>query len=265
MSQRVNANRLGVLATTVLFLGVTWFSIWGVEYIPIESLHIPSYWKSVLYHGVCALIWVALIWFFTPHVFSRFTVRVPRRRLLIALFVIFFFVSPNFRAAGWHGNSLLFIASALLFAICIGLNEDLLSRGFFFGVLEKYGVWAAAIISSLQFGALHLTNFYYGGQSFDYTAGQMVNAAAFGFLCCALMLFTGSIWAPVLFHGLSDFPLMMQSQVAFRAQVTGGADWLGTLVEGGLMVIVGVILMTATGLWRAGVTKRALRALDLIE
>jgi membrane protease YdiL (CAAX protease family) len=174
---------------------------------------------------------------------DRMKARVPWRRLLAAGFVIFFFVSPNFRNATWSGNSLLFILSALLFSLFIGLNEDLLSRGFFYGILEKYGMWTAAIISSVQFGLLHLTNFYYGGQSFDYTAGQMVNAAAFGFLCCALMIFTGSIWVPIVFHGLSDFPLMMQSEVAFKAQVTGGADWYGTVVEALLMLIVGWLLI----------------------
>ena len=160
---------------------------------------------------------------------------------------------------------MLFILSALVFSLFIGLNEDLLSRGFFFGILEKYGMWTATIISSVQFGLLHLTNFYYGGQSFDYTAGQMVNAGAFGFLCCALMIFTGSIWVPIVFHGLSDFPLMMQSEVAFKAQVTGGADWFGTLVEAGLMIVVALVLIT----WRRNALgDRALgvlRKFDLVD
>jgi membrane protease YdiL (CAAX protease family) len=229
--------------TIVLFFGVTWLSVWGVDFIRIDSLRIPSYWKGIIYHAICAVLWIGLIRFFAPHALLRLKARVPLSRLVGALCVIGFFVSPNFRNATWSGNSMLFILSALVFSLFIGLNEDLLSRGFFYGILEKYGMWTAVIISSVQFGLLHLTNFYFGGQSFDYTAGQMVNAGAFGFLCCALMIFTGSIWVPIVFHGLSDFPLMMQSEVAFKAQVTGGADWSGTLVEAGLMLVVALVLL----------------------
>ncbi len=263
--RRADAARFGLLSTFVLFVGVTWLSLWGVEYVHINSLPIPRYWKGILYHAVCAALWVGLIWRFAPHVLVRMKTRVPLRRLLGAGFVIFFFVSPNFRNATWSGNSILFILSALLFSLFIGLNEDLLSRGFFYGILETYGMWTSVIVSSVQFGMLHLTNFYWGGQSFDYTAGQMVNAAAFGFLCCALMIFTGSIWVPIVFHGLSDFPLMMQSEVAFKAQVTGGADWLGTLVEAGLMIVVALVLISSRGLWFASRTQKLLRSMDLID
>jgi len=251
--------------TALLFFGVTWLSLWGVDVVHVDSLPIPRYWKGILYHAVCAVLWVGLIWRFTPQVLDRMKVRVPLRRLLGAGFVIFFFVSPNFRNATWHGNSIRFILSALLFSLFIGLNEDLLSRGFFYGILEKYGMWAAAIISSVQFGLLHLTNFYYGGQSFDYTAGQMVNAAAFGFLCCALMIFTGSIWVPIVFQGLSDFPLMMQSEVVFKAQVTGGADWTGTLVEAGLMIAVALVLLRWNRYSLGERSVRLLRKFDLID
>ena len=71
----------------------------------------------------------------------------------------------------------------------------------------------------------------------------MVNAAAFGYLCCGLMLLTGSIWVPILFHGLSDFPLEMQSQSDFTAQVTGSPDWAGTLVDTAVMVAVAAVLV----------------------
>jgi membrane protease YdiL (CAAX protease family) len=93
----------------------------------------------------------------------------------------------------------------------------------------------------------------------------MVNAGAFGFLCCALMIFTGSIWVPIILHGLSDFPLMMQSEEAFKAQVRGVADWLGTFAEAGLMVAVGLILLS----WNTNPFRdsglRLLRKLDLID
>ena len=251
--------------TIVLFFGVTWLSVWGVDFIRIDSLHISSYWKGIIYHAICAVLWIGLIRFFAPHALLRLKARVPLPRLVGALCVIGFFVSPNFRNATWSGNSMLFILSALVFSLFIGLNEDLLSRGFFYGILEKCGMWTAVIVASVQFGLLHLTNFYFGGQSFDYTAGQMVNAAAFGFLCCALMIFTGSIWVPIVFHGLSDFPLMMQSEVAFKAQVTGGADWTGTLVEAGLMLVVALVLLRWNSYSLGERSMRLLRKFDLVD
>ena len=229
--------------TSALFLAATWVSIWGVSYIPLDKLPFGHYWDALIYHAMCALLWLLIIRLFTPSVKSRLTLRMSRKRLIAACIVIAFFVTPNFRGASWAGNSLVNILSALLFALFIGLNEDLFSRGFIYGLLERYGVAVASVIQAIHFGALHFTNYVWGGQSLSYTSAQMVNAAAFGYLCCGLMIFTGSIWVPILLHGLSDFPLELQSQAAFTAQVTGGADWYGTVVEALLMIVVGWLLI----------------------
>ena len=55
----------------------------------------------------------------------------------------------------YRGVGLAQIFESFVFALFIGIDEDLFSRGFAFGVIERYGVWIAAILSSLQFGLLH--------------------------------------------------------------------------------------------------------------
>ncbi len=231
------------LNSLVLFLGLTWFSIWGVSYLHIDSLPIPDYWRAIVYHFTCGVLWYLSIRLFVPRVRGRFIWRMSSKTLLVGLFVIAFFDSPNFQDAPWSNYSIQTIASALFFALGIGFNEDLFSRGLIFGLFEKYGYGVAALISSIHFGMLHLTNYFWGGQSFSYTAGQMVNAGAFGFLCAGLMIFSGSIWLPVLLHGLSDFPLQLQPLHEFTAQVKGGSDWPAILIQAAFYIAAGAILL----------------------
>jgi membrane protease YdiL (CAAX protease family) len=231
------------LRTAGLFLALTWVSIWGVSLIPFDQLPIGNFWRGFTYHGFCALLWLVFMRVLTPGALPRLRIRVNKKRFLITILIIAYFISGSFYQAHWAGSSLLNILSGLMFALFIGLNEDLFSRGLIFGLLEKYGIAMAAALQALHFGLLHFGNYVWGGQSLSYTSAQIVDAAAFGYLCCGLMIFTGSIWVPILFHGLSDFPMQLTSQAAFTAQVTGSPEWAGTLLKAALMVVVGAILI----------------------
>ena len=124
----------------------------------------------------------------------------------------------------YRGVGLAQIFESFVFALFIGIDEDLFSRGFAFGVIERYGVWIAAILSSLQFGLLHLGNFVWGGQSAVYTIGQAISAGAFGFLAAALMVYSGSILVPILMHGLCDMPMQFETAAQYTKKVTGKGE-----------------------------------------
>ena len=214
---------------------------------------------------MCAVIWIVLIGLLVPTVFQRARIRMPKKNLIIAIFIMAYFLSGNFRDAQWHGRPIHFIIGAFFFTFFIGLDEDLFSRGLVFGLLEKYGIGVAAAIQAIHFGALHFTNYIWGGQSFSYTAAQMLDAAAFGYLCCGLMLLTGSIWVPILFHGLSDFPLQMQTQHDFTVQVTGAPDWGGTILDAAMMASVAAVLIGMKSPWAIERSKKVLSHFGLVE
>ena len=48
----------------------------------------------------------------------------------------------------YRGVGLAQIFESFVFALFIGIDEDLFSRGFAFGVIERYGVWIAAMIGA---------------------------------------------------------------------------------------------------------------------
>lgn len=135
------------------------------------------------------------------------------------------------------------ILQGLVFALFIGIDEEFFSRGFIYASLEGYGVLVASAISSIHFGLLHLGNIAWGGQSVSYTLAQVISASAFGYLALGLMLFTGSIWIPILLHGLSDSPMQFEGAVHYTKIVTGHPDWAGTIGSAVIYVAIGWILI----------------------
>ncbi|GKT03246.1 CPBP family intramembrane glutamic endopeptidase [Furfurilactobacillus sp. WILCCON 0119] len=103
------------------------------------------------------------------------------------------------------GTLLLFYAAAVL----VGIAEEYLFRGLIistilssFNKITYKSVMYAAIISSLTFGLTHGINLT--SQSVLATVVQAASAAMTGFLSAAILLRTGSILWPMLFHAMND-------------------------------------------------------------
>ena len=43
------------------------------------------------------------------------------------------------------------------------------------------------------------------------------------------MLYTRNIWVPILMHGLTDTPMQFEGAAQFTKEVTGHADWVGSV------------------------------------
>ena len=227
-----------------LLIAGTWINNWGVGYLPIRNFGLTSAEESFAYRGVSTVVTVVMIYFFAPGSWRRLLPAVKIGRWLSSFGVLAFLVASSGAIHSLSHHSFFDIFLATLWAFSIGIEEDTFARGFAFGVLEKHGVWIAAIISSVEFGAMHLFNLR-AGYSWAYTSGQVVSAASFGFLCCGLMLYTGSIWAPIIFHAASDLPMSLQTSAQFTKDVTGGTDWFGVLVISGIYIAFGVGLIWA--------------------
>lgn len=224
----------------VVFIGIpTWLEFWIIPMIPLHRLHLSSFWSVMIYRAIDSAIWVGVIWLLKPKLLTRFSLKKNPRKLLIGIGGGVAYVGGSVLFAPYGGNPWWAILSGLVFALAIGLHEEIFSRGLVFGFFEQYGIWVASIVSSVHFGLMHLSNFVWGGYSLEYNISQILGAGAFGFMCCGLMIYSGTIWLPILVHGLSDFPMQLMGQVAYAKATTGGADWVSTLVEVFFCLVLG--------------------------
>ena len=89
--------------------------------------------------------------------------------------------------------------------LVVGVSEEAMCRGVLFqGLRSTFRLWPSIVITSLLFGALHVLNVFVTGR-LAFAAVQAVAAAMSGVMLVALLLRTGSLWVPIVVHGLWDF------------------------------------------------------------
>lgn len=101
--------------------------------------------------------------------------------------------------------------SGVAYIFAIGAGEELVARGFVFGVLSKYGGAAALIFSSITFGLMHLN--VYTGDDWDahHAYFHCLSAMGFGFLAGAVMIVTRSILSAIVMHALFDWRVVFSA------------------------------------------------------
>jgi membrane protease YdiL (CAAX protease family) len=100
------------------------------------------------------------------------------------------------------------LSVAFLVTVVAPIGEEIFFRGFFFRAVANWrGIWPAAIITGVVFGAIHA-----GGSP----VGFLVPLAIFGVVLCLLYVKTKSLWPPIVLHCLNN-------SVAFGA--TQDWDW----------------------------------------
>ena len=100
----------------------------------------------------------------------------------------------------------------------------------------------------------------WGSQDFQQTLAQVINAIAFGYLACTLMLFTGSIWFSVILRGLSDYSLVTTPAAIQTENLTARVDWPGIATIFGICSFIATLLLLTRN---PPVVNRALRALGI--
>jgi membrane protease YdiL (CAAX protease family) len=122
--------------------------------------------------------------------------------IVIVLFILFIML-------GKHTTHTMVLATVS--GLGAGIFEEYLFRGIILGKLLKVfsgpskgkTIAYAVIVTSLLFGCIHAVNS--ASQSIPETGIQILNAAFLGAILAALYLRSGSIIAPMLFHGCWDF------------------------------------------------------------
>lgn len=97
------------------------------------------------------------------------------------------------------------VVLAVVTGLAVGVFEEYVFRGIVIGFLRiNFHARNLTLIlfSGLAFGALHLLNAFEGNVL--NTLLQAVSAVAIGFFFAAIYLITGSLWLPILAHGIID-------------------------------------------------------------
>ena len=85
-------------------------------------------------------------------------------------------------------------ARILMIGVAAGLSEEILFRGLLQGLIDRHApTYLAILIPNILFGALHA-----------HTRAYAVAAGVLGVYMGALYWWTGSLWTPIIAHGLYD-------------------------------------------------------------
>lgn len=133
-------------------------------------------------------------------------------------------------------KSVLAVAGAgLLVCVVAPVAEEFVFRGYFFTAMRGWrGIWPAAIITGLAFGAIHLgsTNAVY-----------LVPLAFFGFVLCLVYDRTGSLYTVIAVHAVNN-------ALAFGSAL--GWDWQILPVAAGALAVIALGARSLERLERAG-------------
>lgn len=198
---------------------------YGLWLIPFMDVDFPRPWNVYFVRSVQTSFSIFFIWLVAPRAFERFRFKFKPKTLRLGLIFTFAAGFPNIYYFGVDFKDAWDLFGGIVFALAIGIDEEIYDRGFTFGALERFGMEFALIFSSTFFGLAHFMNYLYGDESLSYVIGHVIDAAAFGYVMAALMLMTGNIYLPILVHALIDIPWVMMPAPERTESVTGSTDW----------------------------------------
>ena len=213
----------------ISLIGLSVFALLLLRFVPGPWADELEYADSTLSYVVLALIFFAAVHYLQLPSLEYF--RLPRINAIsvVALVMaVVFIVLEIYRSDNLHLEPTLMVRG-IVFILAIGLGEEIVSRAFVYGVLFKFGNTRAVLISSFLFGLMHLN--LYTGKEWDPWAAywHVMFTFGFGLFACALMIATRSIWTAIIFHALSDWSIVFNSDVE---QLQGRQDWDVSFWEG---------------------------------
>ena len=201
----------------------------------LKSLLLPqNTWGGIL-GEVVSLLWpVALaVIFGFGFIFRQRGIRATLRAALPIfllygyLLVVYLKIVDGDPATQWKAE--LEIFQGILLLLGIGIREEVLYRGVITNAIaRKYGsttkgLWITALSAGAMFGAMHLSNMFYG-VSFAGALTQAIGCISSGVLFCAIYLRGGSIWVVALLHSLEDTPPLVKTLFTNFAETVKAAE-----------------------------------------
>ena len=129
--------------------------------------------------------------------------------ILLQVFALIFFFTDNLGNPEVNWEPWYMIVYGLFGVIGIGVREECLYRATLQNIVAKKhansvkGIWLTVIVSAALFGLTHITNLFFGVDPYAVFT-QMLSASFIGLLLGAVYLRSGSIWALILVHTVTD-------------------------------------------------------------
>ncbi len=163
---------------------------------------------------ILMIVPAGLVWFFgfsrafkKGHFFRGLLCCLPF--LLFQLLLLVFFLSKNLGDPEANWKPWYLIVLGVLSIVGVGFREECVYRATLQNIVAKkyansmMGIWLTVIVSSIIFGLTHATNIFFGMDPRAVLA-QVISSAFLGLLFGAVYLRSGSLWAIVLIHTLTD-------------------------------------------------------------
>ncbi len=102
------------------------------------------------------------------------------------------------------GGTTTLVVTTVVLQLCLGLNEEMMSRGVVQTLTAHLGGWRCAGWVGLLFGAGHAFNAVFFGVSWFDAGGQVLSATVGGFCFAAVRFHVLSLWPFVLLHAAEN-------------------------------------------------------------
>ena len=142
------------------------------------------------------------------------------------------------------------VATMAVAGVCIGLAEELATRGLAVKMLRDAGrsERAVAVVSSLLFALMHTINLI-SGMALSTVLATVGYTFCFGMCMYLTMRVTGTIWAAIVLHGLTDPTTFLSTGGVDEAVSNQGAGWaaLASVATLGFMLLAVVAAVVVRG------------------
>lgn len=230
--QTIFPRRHPYLASTLLFIAT--LGVFFLSGAVVTVLELPVMTLYGLAFGILGLLCAALLT--QAHWWREIGFREPYERGLLWLFWLPFVPVLGNLLGGLTVTDPVQILMFAGIALLSGLVEETIFRGLILRALLPTGIYRAALISAVCFGAMHILNVL-SISSPAYALLQVGYATAIGFGYAALVIRTGTIWPLMVAHALTNF-------IGFLA--AGGAGSTGP-VEMREMIFAAVYMVLFSG------------------
>lgn len=138
----------------------------------------------------------------------------------------------------WDNWSAQDLVAMALVGVCVGVAEELATRGLAVKILRDAGHAEryVAFVSSLLFALMHTANLI-SGMAVTTVAATVVYTFGFGMCMYLTMRVTGTIWAAIVLHGLTD-PTTFLSTGGLDKAVTDQASGASTLAAVATVLLI---------------------------
>lgn len=205
-------------------VAVIGFSIGGLLFFYLPEVTENGDFNSILSYSLIAITFFYIVWTYKLPSLAFF--RLPEFSFpsIAGLGVVFFYSWLGITSEYATTLPIWPTITGIIYLFSIGIGEELISRGFVFGVLKKYGTFFAVMASSLLFGLMHLN--LYIGDDWDYVHAywHCLSSFGFGLVCATVMVVCRSIIAPIVMHALYDWTVVFEKPATPEESGTPDAD-----------------------------------------